>query len=61
MSKVSIDDIAREYLRAKSASLEEQLEASLFVEKVKREMAQQQTTDAAADGVIDFQRGWILK
>ena len=57
---ITIDDVAREYLRAKSASLQEQLEVSVFVERIKREMREQQATDAA-DGVTDFQRGWRIK
>ncbi len=58
----TLRDIAREYLRAKSASLQEQLETSVWVERViaESEQQKQEPTNVEPMGVVDRQRGWRL-
>jgi hypothetical protein len=58
---VSFEDVCREYV--KDLDLADQLTVSVLHAKVKAafEEDKKQQADAAADGVIDFQRGWILK
>lgn len=61
--KHSLKDIAREFLRAKSASLSEQLEVSIQIERLERELAakeQQDETNVEELGVVDRERGWRL-
>lgn len=55
---VTLEDIGRELV--KGESLEVQLAMSTFIAKAKQAALQNQQHDAA-DGVIDFERGWRLK
>lgn len=55
---VTLEDIGRELV--KGESLEVQLAMSTFIVKAKQAALENQQHDAA-DGVIDFERGWIIK
>jgi hypothetical protein len=55
--KVTLEDIGRELV--KDEPLEVQIEMSLLIAKAKQ-AALQQKEQGAADGVIDFERGWRL-
>lgn len=55
---VTLEDIGRELV--KDEPLEVQLAMSALIAKAKHAVKQQQEK-GAADGVIDFERGWRLK
>lgn len=53
---LTLEDVGREFV--KGQSFEVQLAVSQLIAKAKQEAQKQR--DGAADGVIDFQRGWKL-